>query len=221
MNRRCFKRLRIVFMPEKQCEQDGNNQGVRRKGEPYSSPVKRAICAGKEGIDQDPADAAAEKSPESVGHHHEQSLGAGPDTRFTLAFYVQRAGYVKEIESHSVDDAGSNDHPETVGRVPVSEQTKAKHPGDHAEKHYFFDSEPSQEEGNSKNKQGFGDLGNRHDDGRVFYCDQVLVFRYIFEVVQKGIPVSIGQLKGSAQQHGKDEEDGHFIAFEKAESMKA
>src|SRR5690606_17022311 len=97
--------LRHMFVPEEYGEQNRNHQRISCKGKPYSLPVKCSALQDEVFVNHYSADAAAKKCPETVGHHHEKSLGTCTDVRSALGFHEERTGNIEEIKCHAVNDA--------------------------------------------------------------------------------------------------------------------
>ena len=71
--------FRIVFMTEKDGEQNSHYQCVNGESEPYPVPIL-SLVGGKVMVDNITAYLAAQESTNSVGHHHEHPLRAGADS---------------------------------------------------------------------------------------------------------------------------------------------
>ena len=76
-------------MSEEDRKQYGYDQRIGGEGQPDPLPVELTIPQGIILVDDDPADAAAQESAKTVGHHHEQTLGTGPDAGVALRFDIQ------------------------------------------------------------------------------------------------------------------------------------
>ena len=76
-------------MFEKDHEEDGHDQGISGESQPYALPVEASVIQNKIFINDDSADPASQKCPETIGKNHEQSLCAGPDSRLALSLNIE------------------------------------------------------------------------------------------------------------------------------------
>ena len=85
-----FDSFRFMLMSEQDGKEYCHHKGICCKRKPYTLPVKCAAIKYKELIDDYSADAASKECAEAVCHHHEQTLGTGPDLRCTLRLHEER-----------------------------------------------------------------------------------------------------------------------------------
>src|SRR5437868_7093764 len=101
----CFNKCPIVFVPENKRKYNSYYQSIAGKCKPDAVPVFTAAWQQEKLIDNETACDTSEKCAETVYHHHKQTLCTCPDIGSSLCFNKQGAGYIKEIESHAINDA--------------------------------------------------------------------------------------------------------------------
>ena len=100
-----FNKRFIMFISEHKREDNSNYQSIPGKRKPDPMPIFTTARQQKEMIDNKAACDASEECPETVYHHHKQALCTCPDIRSSLCFNKQRARYIEEVESHTVNNA--------------------------------------------------------------------------------------------------------------------
>lgn len=207
-----------MFVSEDQGKDKTEDEGVAGEDEPDVVPVLDAVGVCEMIYDPAAAD-AAEIGAETIGHDHEEALGAGPDGDGRFFFDEQRTGDVEEIEGHAIDDHGKQQEYQTAAGIADAEKTEAEYPGEDTHQHDPFDAKTLQEKGYGENEERFGDLRDRGQQIGMFDGKSIIIVPR--EIADKGQAEGIGDLQSGAQEHGKKEENGHAAVFEEFESIES
>ena len=213
-----------MFVAEDEGKHHCHHQRIRRKDKPCLTPsghlrfrtaevhktVHHRLCAQR-----------THRRTDTVCHDDEQSLCARTDGDIRFPVHKERAGYVEEIERHSIHQHGEDEHPHPAARVSQTEEAETQHPGHHGYQHHPFDAEPAQEERDEQDAAGLTHLRERNQQVGMLYPERIGVFRNGLETRDERVGESVGNLERNAQQHREDEEDSHLPLLEEQESVQA
>ena len=139
-----------------------------------------------------------------------------------VSFSMNREpGDIKEVESHTVYDHGKDQEGQTGAGVTDGEEAEAEDPGEDADEHDAFDTKTTEEKGDGEYKEGFGYLGDGGQQVGMFDGEGSGVVFCLGKIVKKGQSESVGDLEGGAEEHGKQEKDGHLAFFEQDEGVES
>ena len=213
-----------MFVFEDKGKHNGHYQCIGCKREPCGLPLGRLRHSAVEVhkvVHHRLCTQRSDGGTQSVGHDDEQALGARADSLVRLTVNEQRARYVEEVESHSIDNHREQEHPDAAAWVARAEQAEAQHPCEHGDEHHPFDAEALQAERYQQDAERLRYLRQRDQDIGMLHAEGVGIFRYAAEAADVRVGKSVGDLQRHAQQHGEDEEDGHFLLLEQGEGAQA
>ena len=212
--------FRPVLVLEHQREDHGHHQGIGCEGEPRRLPLgylRRLAAEVHKVVYHRLRAQRADGGSEAVGHDDEQPLRARADVLVRLAVDEQRTRDVEEVEGHAIDNHREDEHPHAAARIARSEEAEAQHPCQHGDEHHVLDAEAFQEERYQQDAERLGHLRERYQDVGMLHAEGVGILGYAAEAADVGVGKAVGNLQRHAQQHGEEEEDGHFLLAEQGE----
>ena len=162
---------------------------------------------------------SADSGAYTVGHQHEQALGAGLDFVRGPLLHIKGAGNVEEIESDTVDYHRKDEHPDTWPGISETEQAETEDPRYHGRQHHLLDSEEFHGYRNQQDAESFRHLGNGNQSVCIASTPGIGEFRHFREMRNERIRKTVGNLQGHAEQHRKYEESSHAPVPEKPECL--
>ena len=219
----CGRRLFLLIVEEEE-EKYADEQGIAGEDEPNARPIAHleAVFVLCEAVDHRLRAECADRSADTVGHQHEQTLRTGANGRITFLIYEQRTRDIEEVEGYTVDNHGDNEeHHAGEGRNTDGEEAETQHPSEHGNEHNGFNTEAFQEEGDEQNAERLTDLRQRDQNIGMLHEPLSLKGGIGAKTTDEGIGKSVGNLQTYAEEHGKEEEQGHALVAEEFEGVES
>ena len=119
--------LRLVA--EEEGEEHGHHRSIGSEDIPAHTPAsedsRRVVLGVDEVINHRLCSERTERSPNPIGHDHEEPLGTGADGGIGLLVHEERTRDIEEVEGDPVDDHTEEEEPDTTAWVTETEEGKA------------------------------------------------------------------------------------------------
>ncbi|EJX03549.1 hypothetical protein EVA_08347, partial [gut metagenome] len=136
-----------------------------------------------------------------------------------LVFDIKGSRDIEKVEGHTINQHGEHKEPNTITGIADAKESETEDPGQHGNHHDPLDAEALHEEGDEKNTAGFTDLGEGYKDTGMLHTEGRGILGFTGKTANKGVGITVGNLKGYAQEHGENEENRHFSFLEKTECI--
>ncbi len=158
---------------------------------------------------------------DAVGHYHKEALSRRTDVFGSFFIYIQRARYIKEVESHAVDNHREDKEPHAVAGIAETEKAEAEYPCAHGHEHHGLDAVATQEERYQEYTECLAHLRYGDEGVGVVHAPCVGELRNRSETLYEGVGKTVGNLQGHTQKHGEYEEYGHVFLLEECECLES